>query len=76
VGQLLHLTKEGAYVEQRCLVTWRANWLTELAAHTQLLQNRGFSYRKMEQYEDAIRDYSMAVQVGAKLPHSELLRPA
>lgn len=29
-----------------------------------LLQNRGFSYRKMERYEEAIRDYSMAVQVG------------
>ena len=29
-----------------------------------LLQNRGFSLRKMERYEDAVRDYSAAVQVG------------
>lgn len=28
-----------------------------------LAQNRGFSFRKMERFEDAVRDYSMAVQV-------------
>lgn len=28
-----------------------------------LLQNRGFSYRKMERYEDAVADYTTAVKV-------------
>lgn len=37
--------------------------LPSCSTRSPCLQNRGFSYRKMERYEDAVADYSMAVQV-------------